>query len=108
MPYPLTSVDWALAPACPFARVEQLHDLKLREPPYWHSVARCRQIGIYVPSDRVCTWLARVMTVEGRYVQHRLASAREEDPEAVGYERALGLAIAWGDLHGWGCTCRLP
>ena len=95
MPYPLTSVDWALAPACPFASVEQLHDLKPREPPYWHSVARCRQIGIYVPNDRVCTWLARVMTVEGRYVQHRLASAREEDPEAVGYERALGLAIAW-------------
>lgn len=88
-----TPVDWATAPVCPFAKAEQRRELKPREPPYWHSVAMCRQIGIYIPHPRVCTWIARVMTIEGRYVQHRLASAREGDPAAVDYKGALGSGL---------------
>lgn len=95
MPQQLTPSEMVVAPTCPFASAEQRRKLRPREPAYWHSVARCRQIGIYVPNARICTWLARVMTVQGRYVQHRLASAREGDPEAIGYESALRLAIAW-------------
>ncbi|WP_170971857.1 site-specific integrase [Rhodobacter sp. SY28-1] len=39
--------------------------------------------------------MARVMTVEGRYIQHRLASARMGDPDAADYDEALRRAIAW-------------
>lgn len=91
----LAPMDWASAPICPFSKVEQRRELRPREPPYWHSVARCRQIGVYIPNARICTWTARFMTVGGRYVQRRLASAREGDPEAISYESALRLAIAW-------------
>ncbi|RYG66546.1 hypothetical protein EON80_15220 [bacterium] len=48
-----------------------------------------------MPNSRICTWVARVMTVDRRYVQHRLASAREGDPDAADYDQALRLAIAW-------------
>lgn len=95
MPQQLTPSEFVAAPVCPFAKVEQRRELKPREPPYWHSIARCRQIGVYIPNARTCTWTARFMTVRGRYVQHRLASAREGDPEAISYESALSLAIAW-------------
>lgn len=88
-------MDWAVAPPCPFAKAEQLRRLKPREAIYWHALARCRHIGIYIPNDRVCTWIARFMTVHGSYVQHRLGSARVDDKNAVSYDEAVGLAVAW-------------
>jgi integrase/recombinase XerD len=90
-----TPVDWSAAPTCPFSETSHRRKLKPRKTPYWHSVALCRHVGIYVPNARVSTWVARVMTIDGRYVQHRLASAREGDPDAADYDEALSRAIAW-------------
>jgi integrase/recombinase XerD len=69
--------------------------MKPREAPYWHSVALCRHIGVYIPNARISTWFARIMTVDRRYVQHRLASTRERDRDAADYDEALKRAIAW-------------
>jgi integrase/recombinase XerD len=88
-------VDWAAAPACPLEKEEHRRTLKHRESPYWHSLVQCRHIGIYTPHPGVSTWVARIMTASGRYVQHRLASAREGDADAISYGAALALAIAW-------------
>lgn len=88
-------VDWAFVPECPFATAESRRTLLPRKSPYWHVVARCRHIGVYIPNAKTCTWVARVMTAEGRYVQHRLATARVGDAAAIQYEVALGIAIQW-------------
>ncbi len=88
-------VDWASVPDCPFANIEARRSLLARKSPYWHTVARCRHIGVYVPNSRACTWVARVMTADGRYVQHRLAAAHDGDVTAIQYKDALRLAIQW-------------
>ncbi len=90
-----TPVDWSVVPTCPFEAPERRLELKPRGTPYWHSVALCRHLGVYKPNSRISTWIARVTTAKGGYVQHRLASARDEDPNAADYEEALKLAIAW-------------
>jgi len=90
-----TPVDWTQTPSCPFAASDKRQGLKYRESTYWHALARCRHIGIYKPKGSVCTWIARVLTVNHRYVQHRLGSARDGDPVALTYEAARDLAIAW-------------
>ena len=90
-----TPVDWSAVPPCPLANVELRRELKPRETPYWHALAMCRHIGVYKPNARICTWTARIMDTEGRYVQHRLASARDDDPNAVSYTEALQLAVSW-------------
>ena len=72
-------VDWSAVPPCPLANVELRRELKPRETPYWHALKMCRHIGVYKPNARICTWTARSMDTKGRYVQHRLASARAQD-----------------------------
>lgn len=88
-------VDWASVPPCPYASSDRRQELEPRGTPYWHTVAMCRGIGVYAPNARTRTWIARVLTVDGRYIQHRLASAREGDVEAVSYDEALTRAITW-------------
>jgi integrase len=90
-----TPVDWNEVPPCPFADAEHRAGLKHRETPYWHALAQCRHVGLYVPKPGVRTWIARVLTVERRYRQQRLGSARDGDPEALSYEAAKDAAIDW-------------
>ncbi len=88
-------VDWSGAPSCAFEKAERRRNLRHRKTPYWHCLAKCRHIGIYTPHAGVSTWVARILTLNGRYVQHRLASARDGEVDAVDYAAALSLAIAW-------------
>jgi integrase len=90
-----TPVDWTKTPYCPFAASEQRNALNYRDTPHWHALARCRHIGIYKPKASVCTWVARVLTVKRRYLQHRLGSAKDGAPGVLTYEAARDLAIAW-------------
>jgi integrase/recombinase XerD len=90
-----TPADWTRTPDCPFADVGAQKELEFRESPYWHALAQCRHIGIYKPKASVCTWIARVLTVKRRYVQHRLGSAKNGEPGALTYEAAKALAITW-------------
>lgn len=88
-------VDWTAAPACPFESFDARMQLKWRGSPYWHVVAHCRHVGLYVPNAKVCTWVARVMTLDRRYIQRRIGSALQGDPAAISYSEALSRAIDW-------------
>lgn len=98
----LLSGRWENLPPCPFATSEARDGLRPRETPYWHTLSKCRHIGVYHPNQRVTTWTARVLCEGRHYIQRRLGSAKEGELGAITYEQALNRAISWfesGDVN---------
>lgn len=80
---------------CPFAETDAIARLGFRPTPYWHSLYRCRHIGIHRPDDSICNWTARILTRDKLYKQKCLGPALELGRGCVGYKVALARAFDW-------------
>ncbi len=88
-------VDWDNVPPCPFADAEEISKLRFRDAPYWHSLAKCRHIGVYRPNAHIATWTARILTSGKRYRQKRIGSALPDQPDRMTYPEARRRAVEW-------------
>ncbi|MCA0920208.1 tyrosine-type recombinase/integrase [Pseudooceanicola nanhaiensis] len=81
--------------ACPFANEAAISALRYREAPYWHSLLRCRHLGIHRPDSRICNWTARILTKDKRYIQKCLGPALNHGRGQVAFDLAVERAFAW-------------
>lgn len=81
--------------ACPFANEGAITALRFRETPYWHSLLRCRHLGIHRPDGRICNWTARILTKDKRYIQKCLGPALDLGRGQVAFGLAVERAFAW-------------
>ena len=82
---------------CRFAEPEQIVQLAYRPTPYWHSIYRCRHLGIHRPDDSMCNWTARILTTEKLYKQMCVGPALDLGHGVVSYKVALARAFEWFD-----------
>lgn len=82
---------------CRFAEPEQIAKLGFRPSPYWHSLYRCRHLGIHRPDDSMCNWTARVLTKGKLYKQKCVGPALDLGHGLVSYRTALARAFEWFD-----------
>lgn len=82
---------------CRFADQQQIAALAYRPTPYWHTLYKCRHIGIHKPDDSMCNWTARILTKEKRYKQQCLGPALDIGRGVVSYKTALSRALEWFD-----------
>ena len=80
---------------CRFAEPDQIARLGFRPTPYWHSLYRCRHLGIHRPDDSMCNWTARILTSDKRYKQKCLGPAIDLGRGAIGYRTAVARAFDW-------------
>ncbi|QFT62709.1 site-specific integrase [Roseivivax sp. THAF30] len=82
---------------CRFAEESQVSALPFRETPYWHSMYRCRHIGIHRPDLRMCNWTARILTKDKKYRQKCLGPAIDIGRGSITYQTAVCRALEWFD-----------
>ena len=82
---------------CRFSEPEQIQELLFRSTPYWHSLYRCRHLGIHRPDDATCNWTARVLTKDKLYRQKCVGPAIDLGHGVVDYRTALARALEWFD-----------
>ncbi len=83
--------------ACRFADRTAIEALRPRDTPYWHSLLRCRHIGIHRPDLRFCNWTARILTKDKRYIQKCLGSALDLGAGQISFDEAIRRAFEWFD-----------
>lgn len=93
---------------CRFADPEEIAALQFRQTPYWHSLYRCRHIGIHRPDDSICNWTARILTREKLYKQKCLGPALDIGRGVVPYRTALARAFEWFDSGAVRATANEP
>lgn len=82
---------------CRFAEPDQIVKLAFRQTPYWHSLYRCRHLGIHRPDDRMCNWTARILTMNKLYKQKCVGPALDLGHGLTSYKTALARALEWFD-----------
>jgi len=80
---------------CPFQTPAQIEQLLLRDAPYWHHLLVGRHIGIHRPDGRHCNWVARILTVDRRYVQKCLGPALNLGRGCLSFGEAIEGAFNW-------------
>lgn len=80
---------------CRFAEPEQVEMLSFRASPYWHSLYKCRHIGVHRPDDTMCNWTARVLTKDKLYKQKCVGPAIDTGHGSVNYRTALARSFEW-------------
>lgn len=81
---------------CRFADPSAIEALAYRDSPYWHTVLRCRHIGVHRPDARICNWTARLLTKDKRYVQRCLGPALDTGRgRPLSFCEALERAFDW-------------
>lgn len=85
---------------CPFKDEHAIQALRFRPSPYFHILAVGFHIGIYRPHESVCTWTARVMTEDKRYLQCALGPALDLGRGKISLDEALHLAFRWFEKSG--------
>jgi len=83
--------------ACPFQKVSQIEALPYREYPHWHVLLSGRHIGLHRQDDRICNWVARTLTVDGKYRQKCLGPALDLSKKAITFDLAISRAFEWFD-----------
>jgi integrase/recombinase XerD len=81
--------------ACSFRDADQITALPMRNAPHWHSLLRCRHLGIHRPHAKVCNWTARILTTDKRYLQKCLGPALDTGRGIIGYDEAVRRAFEW-------------
>lgn len=81
--------------ACPFSDETRIEALAYRDAVYWHWLLTARHIGIYRPHKMVCTWTARILTSDKRYIQKALGPALDLGKGVLSAAEAIGLAFEW-------------
>ncbi|MDW4500570.1 tyrosine-type recombinase/integrase [Sulfitobacter sp. D35] len=82
---------------CRFADADQISQLPFRPSPYWHTLYRCRHLGIHRPDDSMCNWTARILTKEKLYRQKCLGPALDTGHGTTSLRSALARAFEWFD-----------
>ncbi|WP_460272481.1 tyrosine-type recombinase/integrase [Celeribacter sp. ULVN23_4] len=82
---------------CRFAEHESVLNLGIRPTPYWHSLYRCRHIGIHRPDNILCNWTARILTKDKLYKQKCVGPAIDRGEGAIDYRTAIARAFEWFD-----------
>ena len=82
---------------CRFADTPSIELLVYRSTPYWHSLYRCRHIGIHRSDAKVCNWTARVLTKDKLYKQKCLGPALDMGKGEISFKTALARSFEWFD-----------
>ena len=85
---------------CPFRHEASVAALKMRETPHWHAFLTGRHIGIHYADARTCNWVARLLTVDRRYIQKCLGPAIDLGKGKVTFETAVERAFDWFTIVG--------
>ncbi|WP_375175500.1 tyrosine-type recombinase/integrase [Pseudooceanicola sp.] len=81
--------------SCRFQDRSIVAELPFRESAYFERLLEGRHIGIYRPHERVCTWTARYLTADKRYLQRSLGPALVGKDHQASFEKAIASALDW-------------